>query len=372
MRGHSLMQAIARVNRVFKQKPGGLVVDYIGIGHELQEALKQYTESGGEDLYSDAAEKAIPIVVENIDRIRGMFHGFDYQDFETEAINILPDAADHIIGLGEDRKKAFFDSVVALTRAFALCCTLDGALEFREEIAFFQAVKIFIGKPEASLRRYNNEQRELALRQIMSRAVSSDEVMDIFSVAGLDRPNIGILSDAFLEEVRLMPQKNLAVELLERLLKNEIKARLKTNVVQSKKFTELLTSTLNRYHNRAIETIQVIDELVKMAKDFAAAAQHGEKLGLNQDETAFYDALSDNEASVRELGDETLKKIAIELTNNLRRSTTVDWSVREAVRARLRLMVKRILRKYKYPPDKTEAAIDLVLQQAETLSESWT
>ncbi len=371
MRGHTLMQAIARVNRVFKQKPGGLVVDYIGIGHELQAALKQYTDSGGEDLYSDAAEQAIPVVEEQMTVIRGMFHGFDYQDFETDAINILPDAADHILSLGEERKKRFFDSVVVLTRAFALCCTLDGAMQYREEIAFFQAVKIFIGKPEASLRRYNNEQRELALRQIMSRAVSSDEVMDIFSVAGLDRPNIGILSDEFLEEVRLMPQRNLAVELLERLLKNEIKARLKTNVVQSKKFTELLTATLNKYHNRAIETIQVIEELVNMAKEFAAAAKHGDALGLNIDETAFYDALADNEASVRELGDETLKKIAIELTENLRRSTTVDWSVRETVRARLRLLVKRILRKYKYPPDKQEAAIDLVLQQAEALSESW-
>lgn len=279
--------------------------------------------------------------------------------------------ADHIIGLGEERKKVFFDGVVALTRPFALCCTLDGTLEFREEIAFFQAVKIFIGKPEASLRRYNNEQRELALNQIMSRAVSSDEVMDIFAVAGLDRPNIGILSDEFLEEVRLMPQKNFAVELLERLLKSEIKARVKTNVVQSKKFTEMLVATLNKYHNRAIETIQVIEELVAMAKEFAAASKHGEQLGLSQDETAFYDALSDNEASVRELGDETLKKIAIELTDRLSRSTTVDWSVRETVRARLRIMVKQILRKYKYPPDKTEAAIDLVLQQAETLSESW-
>ena len=177
------MQAIASVNRVFKQKPGGLVVDYIGIGHELQAALTQYTESGGEDLYSDAAEKAIPVVEEQMTIIRGMFHGFDYQDFETDAINLLPDAADHILELGEERKKRFFDSVVVLTRAFALCCTLDGAMQYREEIAFFQAVKIFIGKPEASLRRYNNEQRELALRQIMSRAVSSDEVMDIFAVA---------------------------------------------------------------------------------------------------------------------------------------------------------------------------------------------
>lgn len=373
MRGHSLMQAIARVNRVFKQKPGGLVVDYIGIGHELRQAMKQYTEADGEgELYSEAAEKALPIVQENVDKIRGMFHGFDYQDFETEAITLLPDAADYILELGEERKKAFFDSVTALTKAFALCSTLDEAARYREEIAFFQAVKIFIGKPEASLKRFNNEQREIVIQQMLSKAVASDDIMDIFTMAGLDRPNIGILSDEFLEEVRMMPQRNLAVELLERLLKGEIKARLRTNVVQSKKFSELLAATLNKYHNRAIETIQVIEELVAMAKEFAAAAKHGEELGLDTDETAFYDALADNEESVRELGDDALRKIAVELTDRLRKSTTVDWAVRETVRARLRLMVKRILRKYKYPPDKQEAAIDLVLQQAETLSESWT
>lgn len=199
----------------------------------------------------------------------------------------------------------------------------------------------------------------------------SDEVLDIFSYAGLERPNIGILSDEFLEEVRLMPQRNLAVELLERLLKDEVKSKLKTNIVQSKRFSEMLTSTLNKYHNRAIETLQVVEELVAMAKEFAETAKEGEKLGLNAEEVAFYHALANNEASVRELGDATLKKIAVELTQNLRKSTTVDWSVRENIRARLRLMVKRILRKYKYPPDQAEAAIELVLQQAETLSEAW-
>ena len=300
-----------------------------------------------------------------------MFHGFDYQDFETEAITLLPGAADHIIGLGDERKKTFLDCVVALTKAYALCVTLEGAMEYREEIAFFQAVKAFINKPELSRKKFSNEQRELALRKIMNRAVVSDEVLDIFSTVGMDKPNIGILSDEFLEEVRMMPHKNLAVELLERLLKNEVKTRMRTNIVQSKKFSELLTATMNRYHNRAIETMQVIEELVAMAKEFAKAAGEGEALGMNQDEVAFYDALANNEASVRELGDETLKKIAVELTENLRKSTTVDWSVRENIRARLRLMVMRILRKYKYPPDKAEAAIDLVLQQAETLSESW-
>lgn len=372
MRGHSLMQAIARVNRVFKEKPGGLVVDYIGIGHELRAALKEYTESGGEgDLFSEAAAQALPIVEENIDRIRGMFHGFDYQDFETEAIELLPDVADHILGLSDDRPKIFQDCVVELTKAFALCSTLDEARKYREEIAFFQAVKAFIGKPAMSLRKMKNEKRDFLIRQILSQAVATDDVLDVFTAAGMDKPNIAILSDEFLEEVRMMPQKNLAVELLERLLKREIKARFRENVVQSKRFSELLQETVNQYHNRALETVQVIEELVQMAKEFRQAANRGDDLGLNVEEVAFYDALADNEAAVRELGDEILKKIAIELTANLRKSTTVDWAVRETVRARLRLMVKRILRKYKYPPEKEQAAIDLVLQQAETLSESW-
>lgn len=371
MRGHSLMQAIARVNRVFKTKPGGLVVDYIGIGHELKQALREYTESGAKgDLFSDASEKALPVLLEKLSVIRGMFHGFDYQDFETEAISLLPNAADFILEQ-YDGKKRFADHVTALTKAFALCCTLDEAMKHREEIAFFQAVKAFINKPTASLKQISDEQRELALRQIVSRAVMSDEVIDIFSTVGLDKPNIGILSEEFLEEVRLMPQKNLAVELLERLLKDEIKTRFRENVVQHKKFSDLLLQSLNKYHNRAIQTLEVIEELIQMAKEFKQASSRGEALGLNKDEMSFYDALGTNEASVRELGDEILKKIAVELTDNLRKNTTIDWAVRETVRARLRLMVKRILRKYKYPPDQEQTAIDTVLEQAETLSESW-
>jgi len=371
MRGHSLMQAIARVNRVFKQKPGGLVVDYIGIGYELKQALKEYTESGAKgDLFSDASEKALPILLEKLSVIRGMFHGFDYEDFETEAISLLPNAADFILEQ-YDGKKRFADHVTAITKAFALCCTLDEAMKHAEEIAFFQAVKAFINKPTASLKQISDEQRELALRQIVSRAVMSNEVMDIFSTVGLDKPNIGILSEEFLEEVRIMPQKNLAVELLERLLKDEIKHRFRENVVQNKKFSDLLLLSLNKYHNRAIQTVEVIEELIQMAKEFKQASSRGEGLGLTDDEVAFYDALETNEASVRELGDETLKKIAVELTDNLRRNTTIDWAVRETVRARLRLMVKRILRKYKYPPDQEARAIEIVLEQAETLSEFW-
>lgn len=372
MRGHSLMQAIARVNRVFKKKPGGLVVDYIGIGHELKQALRDYTESGAKgDLFSDASEKALPVLLEKLSVIRGMFHGFDYQDFETEAISLLPDAADFILEQYEGKQR-FADHITQLTKAFALCCTLDEASKHGEEIAFFQAVKAFINKPSASVKKISDEKRELALWQILSRAVVSDEVMDIFSTAGLDKPNIGILSEEFLEEVRIMPQKNLAVELLERLLKDEIKHRFRENIVQSKKFSDLLMQSLNKYHNRAIETVQVIEELLQMAKEFNKASSRGEDLGMTNDEVAFYDALETNESSVRELGDDTLKKIAIELTENLRKNTTIDWAVRETVRAKLRLMIKRILRKYKYPPDQEQSAIDIVLEQAETLSESWT
>ncbi|MBP6822479.1 MAG: HsdR family type I site-specific deoxyribonuclease, partial [Acidobacteria bacterium] len=376
MRGHTLMQAIARVNRVFKDKPGGLVVDYIGIGQELKQALKDYTASGGQGKPTFDAEEAIPLLIEKIEVARGMLHGFDYEDFEADAYALLPGAADRILGLredsrGRDGKQRFSDCVATITKAFALCCTLDEALVYREEIAFFQAIKAVLNKHDTVASKLTDEQREHALRQIVSRAVMSNEVIDIFAAAGLKKPNIGILSEEFLNEVRLMPQRNLAVELLERLLKDEIKSRFATNIVQSRKFSEMLIESLAKYRNRAIETAQVIEELIAMAKVFNKAAKRGEELKLSDAELAFYDALETNEASVRELGDEVLRKIASELTENLRKNVTVDWSVRETVRAKLRLMVKRILRKYKYPPDYEQRAIELVLRQAETLSEVW-
>ena len=252
-----------------------------------------------------------------------------------------------------------------------MCCTLDEALAYRDELAFLQAVKAALTKHGGAQKKLTDEQKEHALRQIISRAVVSDEVIDIFSAAGLKRPDIGVLSDEFLEDVRHMKERNLAVELLERLLKGEIKSRFKTSVVQSAKFSELLQQSLTRYRNRAIETAQVIEELIDMAKKFYSAAQRGEELGLNHDELSFYDALAMNESAVRELGDQTLKKIAIELTQTLRKSVTVDWAKRETVRAKLRVMIKTLLRQYKYPPDRQEEATDTVLRQAESLSESW-
>ena len=370
MRGHNLMQAIARVNRVFKDKPGGLVVDYIGIANELKAALRDYTQAQGKGKPTVAAEDALAVLLEKMDVLHDMLHGYDYSAFRTHAWQLLPGVANHILGL-DDGKKRFADTVLSASKAFALCCTLDDALKHRDELAFLQAVKAALTKFGNSGKKLSDEQKEHALRQIMSKAVVSAEVIDIFKAAGLSRPDIGILSDEFLEDVRAMKERNLAVELLERLLRDDIKSRFKTNVVQQAKFSELLQLSLQRYRNRAIETAQVIEELIEMAKKFQEAAMRGERLGLNTDEMAFYDALATNEAAVRDLGDATLKQIAVELTQKLRASVTVDWSVRETVRARLRVMVKTLLKRYKYPPDRQEEATETVLKQAEFLSEAW-
>ncbi|MFQ2081274.1 type I restriction endonuclease subunit R [Aeromonas veronii] len=370
MKGHNLMQAIARVNRVFKDKQGGLVVDYIGIANELKSAIKEYTASRGRGRPTVDAHEAYAVLEEKLDILRSMLHGFDYSDYLTGGHKLLARAADFILGL-EDGKKRFADNALAMSKAFTLCCTLDEAKAVREEVAFLQAVKVMLTKKEVTRKKKTDEERDLAIRQIIGNAVVSGDVVDVFEAVGLDKPNIGLLDDEFLAEVRNLPERNLAVELLERLLEGEIKAKFATNLSQEKKFSEMLSKVIQRYQNRSIETAQVIEELIDMAKKFAAVSKRGQALGLNDDELAFYDALANNEASVRELGDEILAKIAHELTASLRRSVTVDWSSRESVRARLRLLVKRILRKYKYPPDQQEEAAQLVLAQAESLCEVW-
>ena len=370
MKGHNLMQAIARVNRVFKDKQGGLVVDYIGIANELKAALKEYTGSKGKGRPTVDAHEAYSVLEEKLDVLRSLLHGFDYSDFLTGGHKLLAGAANHVLGL-EDGKKRFADSALAMSKAFTLCCTLDEAKAVREEVAFFQAIKVILIKREVSQQKKTDEERELAIRQIIGNAVVSGDVVDIFEAVGLDKPNIGLLDDAFLAEVRNLPERNLAVELLERLLEGEIKSRYSANLAQEKKFSELLANVIKRYQNRSIETAQVIEELIEMAKKFAAASQRGDALGLNDDELAFYDALANNEASVRELGDQILAKIAHELTAKLRANVSVDWSSRESVRARLRILVRQILRKYKYPPDHAEEAAQLILNQAETLCEAW-
>jgi type I restriction enzyme R subunit len=377
MKGHNLMQAIARVNRVFKNKPGGLVVDYIGIANELKQALKTYTDSKGKGEPTLNAEEAFSILLEKMDALRGLFgktpksDGLDISGYETQAHKLLVPAANYVLGL-EDGKKRFLDLVLAATKSYSLCSTLDEAKELRKEIAFYSAIKAAISKFTSVDKKRSQIDKNSALKQILDNAVIAEGVADVFALCGLDKPNIGLLSDEFLEDVRQMPERNLAVELLEKLLKDDIKAKTRNNVVQEKKFADRLQETLRKYNNRAIETAQVIEELIQMAKEFQEEMMREAELGLNPDEIAFYDALANNESAVRELGDEILKKIAVEITDKLRKSTTVDWQVRDSVRARLKILVRRTLQRWKYPPDKAAEAVELILKQAETLSNSWT
>jgi len=371
MKGHNLMQAIARVNRVFKNKPGGLVVDYIGIASELKQALKNYTDAKGKGEPTLRAEEAFSVLLEKMDMVRGLFHGFNYSNFEYNAYKLLVPAANHILGL-DDGKKRFLDAVLAINKAYSLCSTLDEAKKLRAEIAFFSAIRAAISKFTYVDKKRIQEDKNSALKLILDNAVIAGGVVDVFELAGLDKPDIGLLSEEFLEDVRQMPYRNLAVELLEKLLRDAIKSKSHNNVVQEMKYSDRLKETLRKYNNRAIETAQVIEELIEMAKEFKATLNRDEQLGLQPDEVAFYDALANNESAVRELGDEILKKIAVEITEKLRKSTTVDWQVRDSVRAKLRILVRRTLQRYKYPPDMAEGAIELVLKQAEVLSNAWT
>ena len=373
MRGHGLMQAIARVNRVFRDKPGGLVVDYLGLAHELRQALATYTESGGRGRTALDQEEAVALMLEKHEICCGLFHGFDRSKWTTgtpqERLSLLPPAQEHILAQ-EDGKERFLAAVRDLTKAFALAVPHEDALAVRDDVAFFQAVQTVLAKRAPGDARPEEELGH-AVRQIISRAVSSEGVLDIFAAAGLEKPDISILSDEFLAEVRGMPQRNLAVELLQKLLKGEIRTRGRKNVVQARSFSEMLEQTLRRYQNRAIEAAQVIEELIALAKEMRAAAARGEELGLTEDEMAFYDALETNDSAVQVLGDETLRGIARELVETVRRNVTIDWTLRENVRAQLRVLVKRILRKHGYPPDKQEKATQTVLEQAALLSAGW-
>ena len=373
MRGHGLMQAIARVNRVFKDKPGGLVVDYLGLADELKQALATYTEAGGTGKTALDQGEAVAVMLEKYEVCCALFHGFDWCAWITGTpqarLALLPAAQEHVLAL-EDGKSRLLGAVTELSRAFALAVPHEEALRIRDDVGFFQAVRAVLAKGAPGERK-TDEELEHAIRQIVSKAIVSDEVVDIFAAAGLRKPDISILSDEFLAEVRGMPQRNLAVELLQKLLKGEIRSRSRRNVVQARSFAELLEQAIRKYQNRAIETAQVIEELIQLAKDMRAAEARGEDLGLTDDELAFYDALETNDSAVKVLGDETLRTIARELVATVRRNVTIDWTIRDNVRAQLRVLVKRILRKYGYPPDKQEKATQLVLEQAEVLSEGW-
>ena len=373
MKGHTLMQAIARVNRVFRDKPGGLIVDYIGLADSLRKALANYTEGGGRGEIQYDQGQAVALMLEKLEICRDIFSSFDYQPYfgldATAKMRFARHAMNYVLGLNSAQDD-FILAVVGLSQAFALAVPRPEALAVRDEVAFFQYVKASIVKNTQTTQRPEEELRA-AVRQIVDKAIAPDRVIDILDAVGIDKPDISILSDTFLAEVRGMEQRNLAVEVLRKLLNDEIKLRRKTNLVQSQKFSEMLQETIYRYKNRAIKTMQVIEELIKLAKEMREADQRGEKLGLTTEELALYDALETNDSAVAVLGDEILSTLARDLAETVRKNTSIDWTLKASVRARLRVMVRRTLRKYGYPLDMQKKATKTVIQQAELIGKEW-
>ena len=373
MRGHSLMQAIARVNRVFRDKPGGLVVDYLGLADFLRKALAVYTESGGKGDTAINQNEAVAVMMEKYEICCGLFHKFNWSLWvngtPAQKLALLPTAQEHILAQ-EDGKNRLLKGVMDLSKAFALSVPNEKSIEIRDDVAFFQAVRAVLAK-SGSLIPDKEEDMEHAIRQLISQAVASDKVIDIFAAAGLKKPDISVLSDEFLAEVRGLPQKNLAVELLRKLLNEEIRTQSRKNLIQSRLFSEMLEKTIRAYQNRALEAAQIIEQLIGLAKEMKQAQRRGEKLGLTEEEIAFYDALEVNDSAVKVMGDAALQLIARELVKIVRANVSIDWTVKESVRAKLRVMVKRILKQYGYPPDLQEKATRTVLEQAELIARDW-
>ncbi|MCY3883678.1 MAG: DUF3387 domain-containing protein, partial [Gammaproteobacteria bacterium] len=373
MRGHGLMQAIARVNRVFRDKPGGLVVDYLGLSHELKKALANYTESGGKGKTAIDKDDAIALMLEKHEVCLGLLHGFDFSDWidgsAKARLALLPAAQEHILAQ-ENGKDRFVLAVRALSRAFALAVPCAEAIAIRDSLGFMQTLlTVLIKRDRHEIKPI--EELDNAIRQIISRAIAPDQVIDVFDAAGLPKPDISILSEEFLAEVRGLEQKNLAVEMLRKLLKGEISVRKRRNVVQARSFAEMLEATIRRYQNRSVAAAQVIEELIELAREMREAGRRGEDLDLTEDELAFYDALETNDSAVKVLGNDTLCAIARELVGTVRKNVAIDWTLRESVRANLRRLVRRVLRKHGYPPDKQEKATRTVIEQAEVLSAGW-
>lgn len=374
MKGHSLMQAIARVNRVYLDKPGGLIVDYIGIASDLKKALALYTESGGKGEPALDIEKAIVAMLEKLEVVRQMMHGYDFTTYFkaplSEKLSIILTSEEHILS-NANGKERFLKEVGLLSKAFALCKSTNEASEVAEEVSFFQAVRARLAKFESNNNGKTNEEIETAIRQLVDKAVVSDGVIDVFDAAGIKKPDISILSDEFLEEIKGMKHRNLALELLRKILNDEIKSRSKYNMVQSRKLSEMLENAIKKYQNNLLTAAEIINELIALAKDVKAADNRGEDLKLTSDELAFYDALEVNDSAVKILGDDTLREIARELVKKVKANTSIDWQIKENVRAKLRVIVRKVLRESGYPPDKQEKAVQTVLQQAEMLADIW-
>ena len=373
MQGHNLFQAITRVNRVFKDKPGGLVVDYLGLANDLKKAIDNYTRSGGRGNAAFDKADAIAVMLEKNEICCGMFHGFDFSKWTSgnaaDRLTLIPAAQEHILSQ-EEGKERFTQAVMELTKAFTLSVPADEAINIRDDVNFFQTVRAAILKKGPGEKR-SAEDLDSAVKQIVSRAVASEGVVDIFAEAGLRNPDISVLSDEFLSEVKGMTHRNVAVELLQKLIRGELSTRRRQNVIQARSFAGMLEDAIRRYQNRTIEAAQVIEELIELARQMREDLARGEELGLNEDELAFYDALETNDSAVQVLGDETLRIIAQELVETVRRNATIDWTVRDSVRAGMRNAVRRVLRKHGYPPDKQDKAVETVIEQAELLSEEW-
>lgn len=371
MKGHNLMQAIARVNRVYKDKPGGLIVDYLGIASDLKKALAFYSDAGGKGDPAVAQEQAVAYMLEKIEVISAMYHGFPYEDYfdadTSKKLSMILAAEDHILGL-ENGKKRYIDEVTALSKAFAIAIPHDQAMDAKDEISFFQAVKARLAKFDSTGSGKTDEEIETTIRQVIDQALVSDQVIDVFDAAGIKKPDISILSDDFLMELKGMQHKNVALEVLKKLLNDEIKSRTKTNLVQSKKLLEMLEQSINRYHNKILTAAEVIDELINLSKDIVEMDNEPKKLGLTEYEYAFYSAVSNNDSARELMQQEKLRELAVELTNTIKQNASIDWNIKESVRAKLKVAVKRLLRKYGYPPDMQLLATETVLKQAEMLA----
>jgi type I restriction enzyme R subunit len=373
MRGHTLMQAIARVNRVFKDKQGGLIVDYIGIANDLRKALAEYTESD-KKLTGIPQEQAVAIMQEKYEVVAAFFHGFAFKKFfvveSKDRLTIIMQAMEQVLKQ-EKGKERYLKETNALLRAFALAVPNEDAMKIRDDVGFFQAVRAAIAKNTETMAEMEAQNIDTAIKQIISKAIISDRVIDVFAAAGFKKPDVSILSDEFLAEVKEIPQKNLAFEMLKKLLNDEIRFRQKKNLIQARSFEELLDKSIKAYTNKSIEAAQVIQQLIELAKKMREEQKRGTRLNLTEDEVAFYDALADNESAREVLGDQTLKTMAKELVEMVRKNVTIDWTLRDNVQAKLRVLVKRILKKYGYPPDKQQRATDTVLDQAKLLCKDW-
>lgn len=371
MQGHNLMQAIARVNRVYKDKPGGLVVDYLGIASDLKKALSFYSDSGGKGNPTEQQEQAVALMEEKLEVVQQLLHGFDYRPYFTadvsRKLSFILQAEDFILGL-DDGKKRFVNEVNALSKAFAIAIPHEKALEIKDEIAFFQAVKARLCKFDVSSSHKTDEEMETTIRQVVDKALVSEQVVDIFDAAGIKKPDISILSEEFLMELKGMEHKNIALEVLRKLLNDEIKIRMQRNLVQGKSLMEMLETSINRYHNKVITAVEVIDELIGLSKHIVAQDNAAKELGLSEYEYAFYSAVAANNSAMELMGKDKLRELAVVLTETIRNNASIDWEIKENVRAKMRVAIKRLLRRYGYPPDMQMLATETVIKQAEMIS----